>query len=570
MTLTRFALHDPIPALARLALTLILVVGVALPPAGPAAAAPADAQATAPAPAGGPPLNDPAGPPSQYMLARSDQLFITKTQQWPNTQGLATFDSTYTLKSDLSGVASSTPYTDTGMPTTDPSWPLLPVRGRFTDPLHEQVLLLDQSNNCSDSGSCTYTLLLGESAGSATGVPSWLNLVSGDAGGSPVAVAAGDLDGRIDDQGYAHDEAAVAFRGDDGTLQVHVVDYNVTSGQAVDTTPTGTLPSIGTSASGPGSIAVAVGDFDNDGQNEIAVLWQGQGCSAAAPACLSVPHLTMLRYGNDGQTQTVAVLGADLPLPSDLMTGSPATDMGFQAAVGNFDGQGTDELAFSFVGQDASLAVLGFTPLDETFSVNRFGRNPGGAGDFGGGSYCPDNDCNPIAVGSPPRLAAGLFWYDEDSGHGLGRRQLAMVALDNWQKGSGGVVNLQGYDVALDDPSTCAPGAVPPDAHRPAGNAGAAGQCLCRQTGIPILAHCLDGRRQFPGAQPEPEGSVADPVGARHRLLRTGGRIRQPAGVCVTGSGLPSFRRQAGPVQRRPVVRIRRCPAGDVAPITRL
>ena len=459
MTITRFAMHTLIPTLARLALTLMLVLGVALPPAGSAAAAQAGTGAAAPP--GGPPQNDPAGPPSQYTLARSDQLFITKTQQWPNTQGLATFDSTYALNSDLSGVASSSPYTDTGMPTTDPSWPLLPVRGRFTDPLHEQVLLLDQSNNCPASGSCTYTLLLGESAGSATGVPSWLDLVSGDAGGSPVAVAAGDLDGRIDDQGYAHDEVAVAFRGDDGTLQVHVIDYNVASGQAADTTPTATLANIGTSDSGPGSLGVAVGDFDNDGQNEIAVLWQGQGCAAAAPACLSVPHLTMLRYGNDGQTQAVAVLRADVPLPSDLMTGSPAADMGFQTGVGNFDGLGTDELAFSFVGEDASLDVLGFAPLDETFTVNRFGHNPGGAGDFGGGSYCPNNDCNPIAVGSPPRLAAGLFWYDEDSGHGLGRRQLAMVGLDNWQKGSGGRVDLQVYDVAAADPSSCAQSPCP-------------------------------------------------------------------------------------------------------------
>jgi hypothetical protein len=188
-------------------------------------------------------------------------------------QGQAAFSSTYTIKPDLSGVSSSTPYADTGTAANDPSSPLIPVRGRFTDPLHEQALLLDQSNDCSGSGTCTYMVLLGDPSAGAGAAPSWFSLVSGDTGGSPVAIATGDLDGRIDDQGYPHDEAAIALRGDDGTLQIHVVDYNVASGQAVDTTPTVSLPSIGTAAAGPGSLAVAVGDFDSDGHNEIAVIW---------------------------------------------------------------------------------------------------------------------------------------------------------------------------------------------------------------------------------------------------------------------------------------------------------
>jgi hypothetical protein len=435
-------------------LALALVMAVALPAVGPAAALPASAQ-TATSASGGPPANDPAGPPTQYTLARSDQLFVTKTQQWPGVQGTAAFDSTYSVKPDLSGLASSTTYAATGMPATDSSWPLLPVRGRFTDSLHEQVLLLDQSSNCSGAESCTYTQLLGSPASAANSVPSWLNLVSAQAGGNPVAVAAGDLDGRINAQGFANDEAAVAYRGADGTLQVHVIDYNVAPGQVVDTSPTVALPSIGTPAAGPGSVAVAVGDFDSDGQNEVAVLWQGGGCSGTTPQCTSAPHLTMLRYTNDGQTQTVAVLQADVPLPADLMTGSAANNMGFQASVGNFDGQGADELAFSFIRQDAELAVLGFAPMDESFTVSRYGHNPGGTGDFAGNSYCPDSGCNPIAVGAPPKLAAGLFWYDEPSGYGLGRRQLAMAALNQWQAGTRGEVAVQMYDVAF-DPSTCA------------------------------------------------------------------------------------------------------------------
>jgi hypothetical protein len=44
-----------------------------------------------------------------------------------------------------------------------------------------------------------------------------------------------------------------------------------------------------------------------------------------------------------------------------------------------------------------------------------------------------------VAAGSPPQLASGLFWYDEPSGHGLGRRQLAMLAAHNWKAGLGDV-----------------------------------------------------------------------------------------------------------------------------------
>ena len=248
------------------ALAVALLLALVLAPAWPPAAAPAGAQApTATPPAatptpggptptpipGGPPANDPAGPPSAYALSRSDQLFVAKTQPSPGTQGESTFGSTYTVKPDLSGLSGSTPYADTGMPAGDPSWPLIPVRGRFTDPLHEQALLLSQSNDCAGPGRCAYTLLLGQPSAGDTSVASWLRQVSGDPGGSPVAVAAGDLDGRVSAQGFPNDEAVVAYRGDDGTLRVSVIDYNAAPGEAVETAPGMALPATGTAARGP-------------------------------------------------------------------------------------------------------------------------------------------------------------------------------------------------------------------------------------------------------------------------------------------------------------------------------
>ena len=94
--------------------------------------------------------------------------------------------------------------------------------------------------------------------------------------------------------------------------------------------------------------------------------------------------------------------------------------------------------------------MLGFARGDGQFTVSRFGRDPG---DWALSAYCPENACTPEAAGAVPQLAAGLFWYDEPSGHGLGRRQLALTALLQVNE-QGYDVGLQVYDVAF-DPTTC-------------------------------------------------------------------------------------------------------------------
>ena len=457
------------------ALRVALLLALVLPPAALPAPRPAGAQAPAasptpgatPIPGSGPPANDPAGPPSAYTLARSDQLFVARTQQpAPGESGLTALASTYTLKPDLSGVSASTPGANTGVGVIDPSWPLLPVRGNFTDPLREQALLLSQSNDCTGTAGevCAYSLLLRQAVAGGDAVASWLRVVQGPGGGSPVAVGAGDLDGVIDPQGFPNDEAVVAHRAADGTLQVAVLDYNAAPGEVVETGPGVALPQIGTAAAGPGSLGVGVGDFDADGQNEIAVLWQGGGCPAApaastAPPCLSAPHLSVLRYTNTGRTRSVAVLQPDAALPAADGTWSAVRRMGFQTAVDDFDGQGRDLLAVSYLTTAPALAVLGFVRGDSTFTVDRWGFS---AGAFADQTYCPasGSGCPAVADGTPPQLAAGLFWYDEKSGHGLGRRQLAQVAAHNGSTGAGDVA-LQVFDVDFDY-SDCAPPAPCP------------------------------------------------------------------------------------------------------------
>ena len=150
-----------------LALVLVAALGAGATPAPAVAQQPPGTPTPTPAPAG-PPGSDPAGPPSAYTLSRSDQLFVTRSQQGPDGQGPSVYGSTYTFSSDVTRVSNSTPFADTGVPVGDPSWPLLPVRGRFTDPLHEQALVLSQANECVGPEACTYALLLGQAAGGAT------------------------------------------------------------------------------------------------------------------------------------------------------------------------------------------------------------------------------------------------------------------------------------------------------------------------------------------------------------------------------------------------------------------
>ena len=68
-------------------------------------------------------------------------------------------------------ISTSTPYADAGVGPSTSSWPLLPVRGHFTDPLREQALLLSQSNDCPGTEVCTYTLLLRQPATGGPTVP---------------------------------------------------------------------------------------------------------------------------------------------------------------------------------------------------------------------------------------------------------------------------------------------------------------------------------------------------------------------------------------------------------------
>lgn len=170
-------------------------------------------------------------------------------------------------------------------------------------------------------------------------------------------------------------------------------------------------------------------------------------------------HLSLLRYANDGTTQALHVLQPDVPLPGAL---NPAgndrshaiTPYDLQMSVANFDGQGRDEIALAFTrigfvytqhgaipNAAAQLNVLGF---DQQLAWQRFGQT------FLTGPGCQNfSQCLPTAS---PRLAAGLFHYDETKGFTLGRRQIALSWMNPSNRQTGNQASLQLFDVALSQP----------------------------------------------------------------------------------------------------------------------
>ena len=224
--------------------------------------------------------------------------------------------------------------------------------------------------------------------------------------------------------------------------------------------------------------------------------------------------------------------------------------MAFQTAVDDFDGQG------------ATCSPCPTSPRTRPWpcwaSPGGTRRSPSPASAPSPASsparpYCPDAGCSRGAARMPPQLAPGLFWYDEPSGHGLDRRQLAMTALKSWTAGSGGELALQFYDVGF-DASTCAqqppcPLAVTSLLGAPGGHSlpWAAGRsALGRPAVVPPTVSLAAG--SFQGLVLNPTRPEPGAVGRGRRALRAD-RQRQPGQR--GGQLLPPVRRRRRPVHGR-------------------
>lgn len=161
-----------------------------------------------------------------------------------------------------------------------------------------------------------------------------------------MAVAVGDLDHVVDSQGATHDEIAVAYAtpssSDAYGIVLAVVSYDGSvvyggSSGGINLNAIGLADKNDYGSNSPGVmlqsdnvVGVAVGDFDGDGANEIAVA-----------------------YLKDGQTLDVAlyrlIIDADgakiiLPVSETTSTSSHSWVASLSVGKGNFDGAGIDEL----------------------------------------------------------------------------------------------------------------------------------------------------------------------------------------------------------------------------------
>ncbi|MBW1792111.1 MAG: hypothetical protein JRJ14_07615, partial [Deltaproteobacteria bacterium] len=215
---------------------------------------------------------------------------------------------------------------------------------------------------------------------------------------SIVRVAVGDMDRKYDDDGNFHDEIAVAtltpnasIGSTSGTkIKIEILNYRMTT--------------IGHEDSGYDyenqedmTIHLEMGDFDGDDLLELAVIRTGHESEKFS--------VRGYYYENDDlysvrEEATCDSYGYDVVMPVS------------DSAVGDFNGDGRDDLAF-FDG--ISLHLL---QADENmqFSVVKV-------------------EANVAPSSSGGRMVSGLFYMDPDNGYGINRRQLAIATSSSRDKG---------------------------------------------------------------------------------------------------------------------------------------
>ncbi len=247
-------------------------------------------------------------------------------------------------------------------------------------------------------------------------------------------LAVGDLDKVPDTAGDNHDEVVVVYAtpGANNQLQisVNVLDYTAPAsappGALANTTATlshtingnNFATDINQDAILPvdNVLGVAIGDFDSDGQNEIAV---------AHISDFQTMWITTLRYTNDGQGhRSLKEVSSVAITPSLPMNFAGSLDV----IAGDFDGKGGDEL---FVGNslwngspDGVDQVIAFNVFQGDSNLNLQSR--GQRIIFPTGQPDPSYLFPFMDTSSRMRvqLSSGLFKYDPANGFDLNRRQV--------------------------------------------------------------------------------------------------------------------------------------------------
>jgi hypothetical protein len=275
-------------------------------------------------------------------------------------------------------------------------------------------------------------------------------LIGAASGMPPLAawydIAVGDLDKYPDPDFNYRDEVVVAYATPNGHLTdvnvvVAVLDYANSSTPTITSKTSGTIQrSLMPNWSGRDvpvvPLSVVTGDFDGDGKKEIAVAYVNSS---------SYLGFSLFRYTT---TETDGVITHSLTpaTPQEFAMGAPWSypirdyQGTIDAAAGDFDGNGKDELAVAAViyGQPSSGADPRIAVELRTFRANSALTITQASY-----SYPYQDSSNGAEFVSGVQLAAGLFKYSPNSldptqNFNINRRQLALAT-----NGSSGAVDLR-------------------------------------------------------------------------------------------------------------------------------
>ncbi|MDQ2711293.1 MAG: hypothetical protein M3Y24_03485 [Acidobacteriota bacterium] len=243
------------------------------------------------------------------MLFRDDQLFTVFP---PSNLGGANPYLVARLYQADQNVTQLTSVLPDGAPSTGPN--SAAVTGRFLTEAKSHLAYLYSAGN-------SLRLQLSDGVPNQTSSPLFMTTLTNYAGPKPwgdaVGMAAGDLDNAVDKNGMRHDELVVAYR---------------------NTTPVAGSPVSGTD---PYNITLEVIDFS---------AWDGRA--------ISVPGFTA------SSSPEVATIAA-VPHNGSAQFGSP-NYMGLSVATGDFDGDGKDEIALTYISDHAAVISVYRYQTDQT------------------------------------------------------------------------------------------------------------------------------------------------------------------------------------------------------------